>query len=317
MAQVSILIPVYNAEPFLATAIESVLKQTYEDWELLILDDCSSDNSYSIASSYSLLDSRITVRRNDRNIGMVANWNSGISQLTGVFFIKLDADDYWHPEMLKASLDVLTQYPDVALVFTNYCNVDREGKEIDGTRSELPLFVIDQPFSCIPLVKLGSAHMLKFPILRQGVSLLRRSVFDKVGVYRYLLSKETEASSDTEFYFRVGCHYNLYCINAVYYYYRLHTDSISKRDYNSGKHDLKLYEVKTVINDYYFKNHAITVREWRANKIDTDFKYRTARINVYRCSKKFLDFIGLLLDTFLEYPEKTVRFYVQRLLKRG
>ncbi|NJL12530.1 MAG: glycosyltransferase family 2 protein [Microscillaceae bacterium] len=242
-AKVSIFIPLYNAEKYISQTIESVLNQTFKDWELIVLDDCSTDNSYEIAKAFEAKDSRIQVKKNTQNLGMMGNWNEGIKYCKAEYFVKLDADDLWHPEILEKSLEILEKIPEVGLVFTKYINIDENGVPIRDSEIALPVFAQNKPFSCVPLVQSGVDKMLSYSILRQGLSVMRRKIFDEIGVYRHLLTPETQASTDTEFYFRVGCHYQIYCINHCFYYYRIHTKSISSIDKNQGLQERKMFEV--------------------------------------------------------------------------
>ena len=92
---VSIIVPVYNAGRFLAETIEMVQKQTYADWELLLVDDCSADDSMEIAKRYAAQDDRIHPIIQERNVGAACTRNAGIGQAKGRFLCFLDADDIW------------------------------------------------------------------------------------------------------------------------------------------------------------------------------------------------------------------------------
>lgn len=114
---VSVAIPVYNGEAYLAAAIESVLAQTRGDFELVICDDHSTDRSLEIASAFA--DSRIRVLRNATNLGFGGNWNRCLTEARGHYIKLLPQDDLLHPDCLSqqaAVLDEATQQ-DVALVF--------------------------------------------------------------------------------------------------------------------------------------------------------------------------------------------------------
>ena len=206
MPPISIFIPLYNSELFIQKTIESVLSQTCQDWELFIIDDNSKDNSYAVAKAFELKDKRIKVFKNETNSGMMGNWNKGIEMCHSEYFVKLDADDIWHPDFLKESFNIMSSFPEVALVFTKYININDAGETIPDSELSLPEFAKEKSFNTIDLVNQGQDKMLSYPILRQGLSLIRTKVFKEIGVYRYLLTKETQASTDTEFYFRVGCH---------------------------------------------------------------------------------------------------------------
>jgi len=99
MKLVSIIMPAYNCEHFIAEAIRSVLAQTYTDWELLIVDDCSTDNTAQIVASFD--DTRIVYQRNEKNMGAALTRNKALQIAKGHYIAFLDADDLWAPEKLE------------------------------------------------------------------------------------------------------------------------------------------------------------------------------------------------------------------------
>lgn len=101
---VSIALPIYNSEKFLADAIESVLAQSYTNWELLITDDCSSDNSCYIAKQYVEKDKRIKLFRLSKNSGAAVARNNSIKEAKGRFLAFIDSDDWWYPDKLETQL---------------------------------------------------------------------------------------------------------------------------------------------------------------------------------------------------------------------
>lgn len=103
----SIIMPVYNSEKFMSAAIESVLCQTYSDWELVIIDDGSSDHSKEIATKFSLRDQRITIVHNEQNLGIAKTRNRGIERVTGKYVAFLDSDDLWLPNKLEEQLAIM------------------------------------------------------------------------------------------------------------------------------------------------------------------------------------------------------------------
>ena len=113
--KVSVLMPAYNAASFIKEAIESVLDQTYTDYELVIVDNCSTDNTGEIISKY-LSDKRIKYYRNETNIGVVGNFNKCFSYAQGNYLKILCADDKFHPQLLEKFVAAMDQYPNVAIV---------------------------------------------------------------------------------------------------------------------------------------------------------------------------------------------------------
>lgn len=114
--KVSVVIPVYNTENYLAKTIDSVLTQTFKDFELLIIDNCSTDASPDIAQKYAQKDDRIKFYRNDHNLGLIGNWNRAILLARGDYVKLLCADDILEPDHLQEFLTVLDTHPDVSLV---------------------------------------------------------------------------------------------------------------------------------------------------------------------------------------------------------
>ena len=125
---VSIIMPVYNAERFIDEAIDSVISQTYFDWELLIVDDCSTDKSSTIVKNYLRNDSRIRYLKTDKCSGSPAfPRNLGINEAKGRYIAFLDSDDIWLPNKLEDQLKVLVQ-PEIAIVFSNYEKIGWDSK---------------------------------------------------------------------------------------------------------------------------------------------------------------------------------------------
>ena len=116
LPRVTVLMPVYNAEPFLAQAIQSILHQTYSDFEFLIIDDGSTDNSYEIAASFA--DPRIRLIRQSVNLGLVTALNLGLDCARGEYIARMDADDISLPERLSRQVRFLDTNQDIAVCGT-------------------------------------------------------------------------------------------------------------------------------------------------------------------------------------------------------
>ena len=123
---VSIIIPVYNAEDFLTETIESVQAQTYEYWELLLVDDCSSDSSGQIIEKKAKEDDRIKYIKLEKNSGAAVTRNIGLSEASGRYVAFLDSDDIWKPEKLERQMDFLAEKK-VAFCFTSYRYTNTDG----------------------------------------------------------------------------------------------------------------------------------------------------------------------------------------------
>jgi hypothetical protein len=122
---VTVLLPVYNGGSYLHQAVESVLAQTFTDFELLIIDDGSTDDSSSVLAEYT--DSRIRLEPNTHNIRLTATLNKGIGLARGQFIARMDCDDIALPNRLEKQLEFLLQNPEVGVLGSNYQVIDPIG----------------------------------------------------------------------------------------------------------------------------------------------------------------------------------------------
>jgi len=122
---ISIIVPVYNVEKFITETIESVLQQNYKDWELILVNDCSTDNTLEKIAAFN--DSRIRLINQPNNQGAFAARNRGLSEAKGRFIAFLDADDLWEPEKLEHEIEFMLR-ENAGFVFTGYEFADSEGK---------------------------------------------------------------------------------------------------------------------------------------------------------------------------------------------
>ena len=113
--KVSILTTVYNREKYIAACIDSVLASSYQDWELIIVDDVSTDTSLAIAKSYEQKDPRIKVYINQTNLGDYPNRNKAASYAKGTYIKYLDADDLIYPHGLEIMVHTMEQFPEAGL----------------------------------------------------------------------------------------------------------------------------------------------------------------------------------------------------------
>ena len=131
MPLVSVIIPTRNRARFLAGAVKSVLEQSYNDFEIIVVDDCSSDDTTALMESFR--GSGIRYFRHDRRLGGASARNTGIHQSTGEYIAFLDDDDEWYPEKLGRQMStILASPPDVGGVYTGYFIVDRNDGQMCG-----------------------------------------------------------------------------------------------------------------------------------------------------------------------------------------
>ncbi len=123
--KISIITPLYNAENFIKQAISSAIAQTYINWEMIIVDDCSQDKSYHIAKEFIITDKRIKLYQNKENIGGAKTRNIAIKKAKGQFIAFLDADDIWFPEKLEKQINFMSTN-NIGFCFSNYETINEE-----------------------------------------------------------------------------------------------------------------------------------------------------------------------------------------------
>lgn len=128
---VSIIMPCYNGSKFIGESIESVLSQTYKEWELLIIDDGSKDNSVEVINQYVAKDDRIKLIR-QTNAGSAAARNHGIREATGQYVSLLDSDDLWYPEFLEKQIKFMHDH-NVSVVCSSYEMIDEDSNVIKNS----------------------------------------------------------------------------------------------------------------------------------------------------------------------------------------
>ena len=123
---VSIIMPAHNSADFIKESIDSVLAQTYKDWELIVIDDGSTDNTYSIVQECALTDSRIVLLKNEKNIGAARTRNKGLEKASGRYIAFLDSNDLWFPQKLEKQLAFM-QKNGYAFTFSSYQQITVTG----------------------------------------------------------------------------------------------------------------------------------------------------------------------------------------------
>lgn len=202
----SVIIPVYNKGPYVAKAIRSVLDQTFHDFELVVVDDGSSDDSFERAKE-ALVSSPISYRLiHQENAGVSTARNNGVTASRGDYLCFLDADDWWAPEFLEKMDGLIRDYPDAAIYGTNYYYV-KNGRE--------RVCVRDVDTGYINYCQVYARH-LQMPLWTGAVAMLR-SVFVETGGFRPHL----KLGEDFDLWIRVALKYKVAFLNEpVSYYYQ-------------------------------------------------------------------------------------------------
>jgi glycosyltransferase involved in cell wall biosynthesis len=215
---VSIGLPVYNGEKYIAEAIESLLSQDYPNIEIIISDNASTDNTPQICQQYQQKDSRIHYFRNDTNIGATQNYNRTFELSKGDFFMWAAFDDLRHPTYISKCIEKLNQHPDVFVCVTGCIFIDEEGKLVSGENwlietINLPLSKrLHHYFLNLSWIGLHVYGLWRSKYLKQTRLFLEEYGSDVIlGLELYLLGDVVKVEESLFFYriFRQKKHYDL------------------------------------------------------------------------------------------------------------
>jgi glycosyltransferase involved in cell wall biosynthesis len=202
--KVSILTTVYNREKYIAACIDSVMASTYQDWELIIVDDVSSDGSVSIAQRYEQKDARIKVYVNEKNLGDYPNRNKAASYAKGKYLKYLDADDLIYPRGLEVMVHTMEQFPEAGL----------------GISQKVAEDVKPYPFLMEPK-ETFRREFLKRGVLGLGPTgtIIRRDAFETLGGFT-----GTRYIGDTEMWYKIALTYPVVKMEDNLIFWRQHDD---------------------------------------------------------------------------------------------
>ena len=174
---VSIGMPVYNGETYLRQTLQSILGQTFRDFELIVCDNCSSDGTQTICEEYAAIDPRVRYRRNPRNLGAAPNYNLVFLLSSGQYFKWADHDDLIAPDFIERCVRALQQHPDVAVCFPRAKLIDKAGVAI-GDYDPLPDTSSPEPHVRFRNLVLYNDHRLT-----QASGLIRSALLRKTALH--------------------------------------------------------------------------------------------------------------------------------------
>jgi glycosyltransferase involved in cell wall biosynthesis len=189
---VSVIMPVYNAEGFIADSIRSILDQTYENWEFIIINDCSSDTSTQIIERFLDDDPRIKLIHNKENLGPAKASNIGLKHIKGEFIARLDADDVSVPSRLDRQVRFLNFHPDISLIGSGAYLIDNYGHKM-------------HKINVISRDRIIRKLMTHVNLFIHSSIMARTSVIEDMGGYR----EKFRYSYDYDLFLRLANKYNL------------------------------------------------------------------------------------------------------------
>lgn len=239
MPKVSICLPVYNGERYLAAAIESALTQTFSDFELLISDDCSSDGSAQIIETFAQKDKRIKHWRNEPNLGLFANYNECMRRAKGEYIKLFAQDDLFDPTLLERLLDELSKNDDIALISCARRLVDENGIETRVLRAHKQ--------SCMQTYE---------EVLKTNLLELKNVIGEPSTVMfaRKMIGAGFDAAyyhlGDIEYWFRVIGKHKYFYLDEVLASFRTHSQSTTNKNAKGLRFAVDMVKLGRVYRDF-------------------------------------------------------------------
>lgn len=217
--KVSILIPAYNYGHYIGEAIESALAQTFGDFELIVVDNCSEDNTQEVVEGYAAKDARVRYIKNDSNIGMYRNYNKALLHASGTYIKYLNADDRFHPELLERFIEAFEANPTVSIVTSK--------RQYFGSRDEVEAM----PYTGL---QNGREMIVKTLQIWNWIGEPTTVMFKKENLNLGFFDPSLLTFADMDMWLRHLQIGDLYVIDSVLSYFRIH-DEMGTIQLNSDK----------------------------------------------------------------------------------
>jgi len=245
--QVSVVMSVYNGRPFLETAVESILDQTFADFEFIIIDDGSSDGSTALLREYAEQDERIRLFE-QQNVGVTASLNRGLREVRGEYIARMDADDVCHPERLEKQVAYLGRHPNCVAVGGQALLINEEGEPIrcsgasPGSDGRGRMKGLKQDHRSIENELLDGG----WPLLQPAVTMRREAVED-VGGY----DERFEQNQDHDLFLKLAEVGRLSNLSSTVLKYRRHSEQATAQQ--SGRNFAAKYRKAKIRREAYLR----------------------------------------------------------------
>lgn len=244
VAKVSILMNGYNAQEYLKEAIDSIYSQTFSDWEIVFIDNCSTDKTEDIVKSY---DEKIKYYRTEKNIPIGAARNFGLQYCKGEYLAFLDTDDIWMSEKLKKQIEILDNNKEYQFCYTGVVYINENSDQI-GTM--------------VPKAKSGYVfpqQLISYEINQQSI-IVRNNIEIKV-------NEQLRHAPDFNMFMNISSKYNGYVMSDYLVKYRKHSNSLTSKNI-----DIWWSEMKLVLDEIFENNKELK------NKYPKEYQYGYAKV---------------------------------------
>lgn len=281
---VSIVLPIYNGEKYMNLSIDSILNQTYKNWELIIIDDCSTDKTPEIAKAYSDKDARISYYRNEVNLKLPRGLNRGFSLSKGDYLTWTSDDNLYYPEAIERMVNSLqTENTDFVFVTCDIINQDGEVVEIIKAPKNYKKAILGGNF-------VGACFMYT------------RKVYETIGEY----NPDNFLVEDYDYWLKIFAKFDVSNIQDVLYQYRWHDGALTSTEKKERINDVcervlinnvREYGKLGFLQKYYFYSQLDRLRQCKSDKKEREKyrkKYKILRVGYmmfYYIPKRLIDLI--------------------------
>ena len=218
---VSIIMNCHNGETFLKQSIDSIINQSFKNWELIFFDNVSDDNSLEIVDSFN--DKRIKVFKSEKFINLYHARNEAIQKAKGKYICFLDTDDYWERNKIEEQVNFLENNSNFEMVYSNFYTIKKDNTKYIQNNYNLPEGKIVKD-----LLKKYSIGIL--------TACIKKKIFENI-----LFDEKTNIIGDFDFFVKLSCDYNIGCIQKPLAFYRDHENNLSKKKLGVYINELKYW----------------------------------------------------------------------------
>ncbi len=301
MQPVSIIVPNYNHAPYLRKRLDSILNQTFSDFECILLDDASTDDSVSILKEYVNRDKRFSIYINETNSGSTfAQWNYGISLSKGKFIWIAESDDYAETDFLSILVTELEKDSNLVLAYSQSILIDSKGESIGNWEYDSPIF--NSPFTEVGLTFIQNHLLINNVIPNASAALFVRESYINVGQAIPALRN----NGDWHLWLKLLTTGNIYYTPHKLNYFRQHNKSVTHIARENldffEKFDIRISELRSQYNLYLQTlNKAYVKSLVRRNNLLLSYEWGTYGLYLKKKNKFLASIIFILKATF--FPE--------------
>jgi len=309
--KVNVCIPVYNGSAYIADSIKSILNQTFEDFSVIISDNCSTDNTVEVVLGFN--DPRIVLSENSENIGLVANFNRVLDLADAEYIVLWAHDDIMLADNLRQKVHLLDKNPNVGIVHSDVLMIDDEGNQhdfqmfkdskqdyIENGQTVFHRYIMNMPRGAMFFI---------------GSVMARRECYQKLGGFNPRLPN----TGDSELWMRIALFYDVACISEPLVTYRHHQAMTSAANSESKGMNIQGFDEHYLCASVVIDNHKdrISERQNLRKQLTQAFAFQAIRMGSYYCNRNnFTLAKAFVMKAFNMHPQVIIKAVFWKVAKK-